>query len=775
MRDKLISTRQKRTKYIALFSILLILLLTFVVSLPPFNTDRVLVPEVTNYVVSGNFAIDSTPNIKKKYIKAAKFRYKDITLWGSWTNPDETSVNPDETSRNLDRNKHTGKLSSPVFKAPIILGLFVAGYPTVSENNLLIEKIETNETFQLDIKKDPGDRWRRLKWFLPIHWWGSKIRIVAIDGSLETNQWLGVSSPIRVGWWSLIDDQIKVLEVFPGYIIHFLFFLLPGLILSAFINKKNAIDSKFIFSFSIAINCLIGYLAFWMYFLNRYVGFVYSISIMLISVVFVICLFWKNKSALMKFMSSKEVLYPLLIMFFVGLFYLSLLYITDAGSWDDSLARWRFFESKPIDNAIPYIFAEKLYDGVDPRNLIPDWLSSDRPPLQTGIVLLQRPIMGVFDPDLGYQTIATIAQCSWIAAVWSLCRAATLPGRTIAFVMGFTIFSGFFLFNSVFVWPKLLAASLVIFAFSLLLHSMMAARKLSIVEIQWAAIATALGLLAHGGVVFAIPGMLVPLILPRVFPGWRRMAIGIVFLACMLAPWGAYQKLYEPPGNRLVKMHLAGVIPIDERSSVETIIQSYQNLSLETLAAHKWENTKKLIGRSPLAITRFAPLENQKFLEWRLEENDRVFKALGVLNVGWLILLFRLFSKGLKSKASSKAAKIILGVSLLGLVFWVLIIFGPGGTTITHSSYAMMILLFTGLSMLVVEVSYWFSWGLLLLQIVSFIALWLLTTPPHVADALIKAPNIPTIVLAAVAAVAIAKILEQLYNSQLDSAPNPPH
>ena len=758
----MISTEKKRTKFIALLSILLIFLLVFIVSLPPFNTDRVLVPTATNYALTGDFAIDSTPPIQKKYIKAAKYRYKDITLWGSWTNPDKTSTNLDKTSKKTDQTKNTGKLSSPVFKAPIVLGLFVAGYPTVSDNHLLIEKVETNEILQLDIKKDPGNRWRRLKWFLPIQWWGSKMRVVAIDGSLETNKWLGMSSPIRVGWWSLINDQIKALEVLPDYIVHFLFFLLPGLILSAFISKKNRINSKFIFGLSIAIDCLIGYVAFWMYFFNRYVGFAYSISVMLISLVVFIYLFWKHKSALSEFLSSKEILYPLLIMFLVGLFYLSLLYITDAGSWDASLASWRFFESRPIDNAISYIFTEKLYKGDDPRNLIPGWLSSDRPPLQTGILLLQRPIMGMFDPDLGYQTISTIAQCSWIAALWSLCRAANLPGRTIAFVMGFSIFSGFFLFNSVYVWPKLLAASLVVFAFSLLLDSIMAARTLSVVEIQWAAIATGLGLMAHGGVVFAIPGMLLLLILPGVFPGWRRMAIGIVFLACVLAPWSGYQRFYEPPGDRLVKMHLAGVIPVDERSSTEAIVDSYKNLGLSKSVEYKWENAKKLVGQSPLNMIGVDSSSQEKFAAWRLQENDRVFNALGVLNVAWLILLFRIVSGLFGAKTGSKAVNIILGVGLVGLLSWVLLLFGPGGTTITHSSYAMMILFFTGLSILAAEFSYWFSLGLLSLQLVTFVPIWLLTTPPHSSDALINAPNMPMIVLAVVTSLSAVKILDRL-------------
>jgi hypothetical protein len=40
-------------------------------------------------------------------------------------------------------------------------------------------------------------------------------------------------------------------------------------------------------------------------------------------------------------------------------------------------------------------------------------------------------------------------------------------------------------------------------------------------------------------------------------------------------PWSAYQRLYDPPGNRLLKYHLAGAHALDPRSLWQTLVDSY--------------------------------------------------------------------------------------------------------------------------------------------------------------------------------------------------------
>ena len=51
----------------------------------------------------------------------------------------------------------------------------------------------------------------------------------------------------------------------------------------------------------------------------------------------------------------------------------------------------RFLNSLPVDNELPYMVATGLRQGHIPKPLFMDWLTSDRPPLQSGMVLSQEP------------------------------------------------------------------------------------------------------------------------------------------------------------------------------------------------------------------------------------------------------------------------------------------------------------------------------------------------------------------------------------------------
>ena len=127
-----------------------------------------------------------------------------------------------------------------------------------------------------------------------------------------------------------------------------------------------------------------------------------------------------------------------------------------------------------LDCDLPLLLADKLHRGDDPR---PDfhmgWRSSDRPPLQTGLFLMQAWAWerghlvpgGPYLPDgwFHYRLFGCAAQCAWVPAVWALGRLCRLPRRRCGVVVLFVAFSGFTLVNTVYCWPKLLAAALLVF------------------------------------------------------------------------------------------------------------------------------------------------------------------------------------------------------------------------------------------------------------------------------------------------------------------------
>ncbi len=725
-------------RLIKFFVSIFVFLILAIVLISILSNERVLVSEKSAYSVTGYFAINGTFPIKRSSIIDVYFPPKELTLWGSWTGD----------------NQHTGKLVSPAFKAPTIFRMFVAGYPNTSGNELFLEQIGTNEKLKLKTN-NPGKHWRDIKWVLPTKWRDSLIRVVAIDKATGLDGWLGVSSPLESNWFSLVRSQLPSLVVLPIYTIHFLLFLIPELFLVIFIVQQRKLNPSLILILTITISSLVGYVIFWIYFLNHVFGLVCSIALLLTRIYFLTKLYSRNN--LFKLILSVDIALPIIIMFLVGLFYISILYVVNPVGSPEILVQARFLDGVPLDNIIPQQFAEKLYSGADPRKIMGDWLSSDRPPLQAGIILVQRPIMAL--TGLSYQVLATIAQCSWVAAVWALCRAMNLSGRRIALVFAFLIFSGFFLFNSVYVWPKLFSGALIIFTFTLILQSLCTSQVLSTAEVSLAAAAVALGMLAHSGVVFTLPGIIFLIMRPRYFPGWRRVLIGCTIFALLLAPWIAYQKFYEPPGNRLVKWHLAGVIDIDKRSSLQTMVDSYSRLTTPQIINNKWENLKAIAGSPSMWITSYDT--------WRSSEFFIVFSALGILNISWLIFIRNLFAKRLKSTNEAKAVTTIFLVCLISLVFWSLVMFGPATTVIHQGSYATMILLFTGLAVIITKLPALLGYFLLGFQIVLFAVTWILTTPPNLPNTLMVAPNIPMILLITVAIVSLAKVLGRLSQEQL--------
>src|SRR6185295_10615381 len=87
------------------------------------------------------------------------------------------------------------------------------------------------------------------------------------------------------------------------------------------------------------------------------------------------------------------------------------------------------------------------------------------------------------------------------------------------------------------------------------------------------AIFAGLAWLSHGGAAFSLIAV-APWVLWRVFRGEGRawLAAAAVFLL-LAVPWFAYQRFYDPPGDRLLKWHLGGQEAKDESVGTWQVIR----------------------------------------------------------------------------------------------------------------------------------------------------------------------------------------------------------
>ncbi|WP_432825497.1 hypothetical protein [Dactylosporangium sp. CA-092794] len=150
--------------------------------------------------------------------------------------------------------------------------------------------------------------------------------------------------------------------------------------------------------------------------------------------------------------------------------------------------------------------------------------------------------------------VAVLLQVLCVPAVWALLRALRLTGYRLIVVLTMFLFTGFFVYNSVFVWPKLLAASMTLTAFALLFFGRPARSMWAL-----AGVAAGAGMVAHAGVAFTLLPMGLLLLRRRYRPSWQHLGLTAAGGALLQAPWMAYRKIIDPPGDQLLKWHLAGV------------------------------------------------------------------------------------------------------------------------------------------------------------------------------------------------------------------------
>jgi hypothetical protein len=116
--------------------------------------------------------------------------------------------------------------------------------------------------------------------------------------------------------------------------------------------------------------------------------------------------------------------------------------------------------------------------------------------------------------------------------------------------------------------------------------------------------AIGLALLSHGGIAFTVIALGIILLATRRFPPSLSAFSCILMLSLFLLPWRIYQKFYDPPGDRLLKWHLAGVRKLDSRLFSQLLTEAYTKPGTRVIIQNKIENMRTLLGPSPWLILR---------------------------------------------------------------------------------------------------------------------------------------------------------------------------
>jgi hypothetical protein len=427
------------------------------------------------------------------------------------------------------------------------------------------------------------------------------------------------------------------------------------------------------------------YACFWIAYANYAVFRVVKIALLVALLAYLGYAAWKRRLGAYAWLTE-----PLLFTVLFVVIVLTLGFSNGGFDNPGSVAANRFSHELPIDNVIPLIFANALKLGTIPSPLHNDWLSSDRPPLQTGLYLL----LTLRDGLLSYQVVATWLQATFLFGVWGLAMAAApaVPVATRRLILLACCLLPTAIINTLYTWPKMLAVGYLLLVFALLFcrtPQTDAERRMSGVLIGGL---TALAVLSHGSSLFALIGFTIVVVAFWAWPPLKTMIYGAAALLALYVPWMLYQAFIDPPGNRLLKWHFAGVIDLDSRPLFATFRDSYGALSWTDYLQGRLLNLSTLAGVWPDNL--FDPLTGPWRGSWSpgYVRGADFFNFLPSLHLFALALIAAVLLLPFVRPPQSGFALRML-VALAGtLAAFVILIFIPGQTINHQGTYATQVL-----------------------------------------------------------------------------------
>lgn len=375
------------------------------------------------------------------------------------------------------------------------------------------------------------------------------------------------------------------------------------------------------------------------------------------------------------------------------------------------------------DNTIPLIFAQHVFYHVPLTRPIlgGGWQLSDRPPLQTAFTLTVFPLFG--RQGFGYQFLGTVLQSTWVPALWILLRSRGFSERRVLVAVSATALTGAVFVNTVFVWPKMLAATCCLAALAILLEGGSLALAGSL---------AAMAFLSHGGIAFSLIALLP--VAWKCRPHIRRIAATLASIAAFWLPWFAFQHFIDPPGDRLLKWQLAGAVAPDHNSFLHDLVVQY--------AADPWRDVLNKLHNVQMLVGTPNLWHGAGFIgAARSAQVTSTILAAGPLLLGAVAWLYR--------RRVLKAAAPLVTFIFVSLAAWVLLLFGnaPSETVFHQGSYAVPVL---GIALLALAGTYLprpMALAVLGGSVVWFVVAWVVEYVPSQPGILVRA-DWPMVVLA---------------------------
>ena len=606
-----------------------------------------------------------------------------LKLWGSFCE---------------EGDRATGVAETTPFTAPPRFAIYIAGYLLRPGMTLEIENLANHSRLPIVPISESREQWVRYDIRLPPSWLGNPVRFIAKDDSSAWGGWFAFSEPLPSN--GTLPGTREAITLLLRTLCGFVLLVLPALAAASIALRSGVRDPLCLGLLQLAAIGGSGYLAFALWFAAPALGHWGSL---LAPIVSALCLAWiyPGLDAAARRVLTRSFV-PLALVGAVSLLVVSAGFAYGGLDRPFEIPALRFSHPLPPDNKIPYIFAEGIRVGHVPKPLLGDWLSSDRPPLQTGLFLAQYPYVSK-PRTLGYTLVSVIAQSLWIFGAWLFLAELNLNARAVVLVLAVCLFSGFVFLNSFYVWPKLIAAAFMLGLFALLFTPRYKTLAGSPFLCILAGALLAFSMLSHGGTAFAAIGTVSTMLVLRRFLPWKRIVLIAASAFVLYLPWICYQKFYDPPGNRLLKMHLADVVQVDSRSLPKAIHDAYGSITPRQYLVNRLTNFDRPFQNSERFWVEVADLLRY----FNDPVNSRQIAAVMrgwfffhiVPNLGFLMFAPLALLAGLRRQSRTpewRAAAILWLFIGLTDVAWAFLMFRPEMTIIHAGTYVTILLGYAG-------------------------------------------------------------------------------
>ena len=662
------------------------------------------------WAVQGAFV----PNVRPTPGELSRNIRKDpqSVFWTSWT---------------PDTNGAPGRITSAPFLAPPVLAVPFSGFPGELGVELYLECLENGKRLRI-AHGNTHYAWVERTIWLPAAWCDSDSRLVA--SSTRAGVYIAVGTPFSSSPVAWLKESVFVVVLVHALACVLLFG--PGLAVAWLAGILKLETALFV---ALPGTFLTGYIAFF--------GFYYGPRITRVAVILAAlagaALLFMKRRILLAYLNHYASDTLCRLFFVLSLSYALLLYSADLGVGPFA-ANYRFAPAVwSTDNQLPQVVAEGLYKRRPIKFLISrEWRVSDRPPLMSGLFLLGRP---VWEPLIAagenarllfyfYQITGIVASTLWVIPIGLLLlKSARASPREASFVVVALASTGLVVFNSTYIWPKMLSGAFALAAY--LAHSSAKPDGPCDAPTSEAAagLLVALALLAHSGVVFGLVPLFVVFAVQRRGSRIRGLIVPIAVATVVIAPWLLWQRFEDPPGNALTKFALAGTFGFGEETKglATTIREAYVRLSFGEWLSLRWQAVLTLFGAFRPPLVSWLWLQPMDFLgKLRLTDFAFVFPSLGLGNLGWFVLVAALLGTHRDAASTcifrSRCASWVLiglgGIALNVVLTWYVHI-------VHHQSYLSLLLMFVGLYSVLLLTSPLLRRMILVGQFAYFVLVWL--------------------------------------------------